>query len=130
MQIKRVFNPETNELLYLKIVTHQNTQKFIQETINTLMEDGFLSMSKGVITVHGRLDKDTPLDLNYKVIRKPGYYCCHDEKLLAGEEAAREYVAKNYPDTDSPDPQNPAGYRKDDFFYCELIEENEEAENA
>lgn len=117
MQIRRIYNAETGEFQYLKVITHNRTQKFTQKVINDLAEEGLLSIVKGKITIHSK-----PEELVYEIKRKPGYYCCFDDKNLPNEEQAREYVEKNFPGQQSPDPQNPAGYRKDSFFFCELIE--------
>jgi hypothetical protein len=55
----------------------------------------------------------------------PGLYCCHDDKQLATEQEARAYVGANFNGIPSPDSNNPAGYRRDNFYLCEQINSQE-----
>ncbi len=119
MQVKRMFREEEGEKVFdhLKIIRHGKAQNFTQKFINRAMQDGFLTMSKGQIIIHGK-----PADLTYKIVRTPGYYCCFDHARMDGEKDANKYIESNFKGKDSPDTNNPAGYRKDNFFHCELVE--------
>ncbi len=119
MQVKRIFKHDTGKPVFdhLKIIRAGKVQNFTQKFINKGMTNGFVTMSKGQIIIHGK-----PVDLSYKVVRIPGYYCCHDDAPLGGEKEAREYLEKNFKGKKSPCSNNPSGYRKDNFFHCELVE--------
>ena len=119
MQLKRIFDltgPEP-KLDYIKVLKKSTNQNFTQKLINKGIEEGWLSMSKGTIILH------TIPELTYKVVRAPGFYCCFDNAKLDSDKHGQEYVAKNFAGQTSPDTNNPAGYRKDNFFACELIGE-------
>ena len=77
-----------------------------------------MSMVKGNIVLHAK-----PKDLTFKILLSPGYFCCHDNKSLGGEQECRDYVAANFKGVESPDKENPSGYRKDNFHACELVGE-------
>jgi hypothetical protein len=125
MFLRRVYDTNTGEFQYLKAISVSQTQKFTQPLINQLIGEGLCSVSKGVITIHTE-----PQELRYRVVAIPGYYCCFDNTKLADQFEARKYVAENFAGQESPDPQNPAGYRNDAFFLCELINEDEVANNG
>ncbi|SEN74073.1 hypothetical protein [Nitrosomonas marina] len=121
MYLKRLYKPGTAEIVGIKFARKPgNVQKFTQQFIDEFIGYGLLSLGKGVITMHAEGG-----DVNYKIISSPGYYCCFDGKRLAGEFEARDYVAANFAGQTSPDPQNPAGYKKDSFYLCELMEGGE-----
>ncbi|SFL34298.1 hypothetical protein SAMN05216302_106412 [Nitrosomonas aestuarii] len=124
MRLRKKLCPDTGALLRLKVQTYKPTQKFTQKAIDDLGSEGLLTLDEdeGTITVHA----DEPRELVYKIVKRPGYYCCFDEKKLAGEKLARRYVTQNFPDQESPDPNNPAGYRQDNFYLCELVDGGKE----
>lgn len=90
-------------------------QNFTQKFIGNATRDGYMSMSQGNIIIHA---EDS--DLTYKILRTPGYFCCHDNKPLGSQEEGRDYVKENFDGVESPDTNNPLGYRKDNFYACEL----------
>lgn len=125
MLLKRIYDPITGEFQYLKADRVSRTQKITQPLINKLMGEGLYSVNRDIITIH-----TSPKELKFKVVAIPGYYCCFDGKNLADQFEARKYVAENFAGEESPDPQNPAGYRNDAFFLCELINYDEVASNG
>lgn len=120
MEIKRIFKTNddgelTSELETIKVKRLSKIQNFTQKFFDRSICEGFASMSKGLFILH-TIDGD----LEYKIIRSPGHYCCYDNKLLGDEKEARKYIADNFKGEKSPDLNNPAGYRKDNFHACEL----------
>lgn len=127
MEIKRIYKDTNKPLNKKKInggldVDHvvlrrlTDTQKFTQRVIDQGVTEGFLSIIKGELVFHTK-----PKDTKYRIIRKPGHYCCFDGQFLTDEKTARKYVADNFRGQKSPDKDHPAGYRKDNFYFCELI---------
>lgn len=104
-------------LTSVRMIQHSKTQKFTPNFVNQALADGLISMMKNQIVMH------TVPELTYKIVRIPGYYCCFDNKRLSGEAQAKKYVDDHFSDQKSPDSSHPAGYRKDNFFFCELVEE-------
>jgi hypothetical protein len=63
-------------------------------------------------------------DLHFKITLEPGTYCTHDGAKLPSDptgQAARDYVAENFGETESPDPDWPHGYKVIHYFDCEVI---------
>ena len=119
MLLKRIYDRSGDKpkLDHIKVSRISKTQKITQQSINRLMVDNAVTVGDGKIVLH------TVPALTYDIIRMPGYYCCFDEKPLSDQKTARKYVAENFADEKSPDKENPAGYRKDDFYFCELMGE-------
>ena len=126
MEIKRIFKKdkdgaleidESGNLLLetIKVKRLSKIQNFTQKFFDRAIREGFASMSKGLFILH-----TVDGDLEYKIILSPGYFCCFDNKELGGEKDARKYVADNFKGEESPDANNPSGYRKDNFHACEL----------
>ncbi|SET44519.1 hypothetical protein SAMN05216326_12737 [Nitrosomonas marina] len=121
MQLKRLYEPGTTEIVGIRLLSKPSrTQKITQQFIDEFTGYGLLSIGKGVVTIHAQGG-----DVNFNIISSPGYYCCFDGKRMAGEQAAKAYVADNFAGQTSPDPQNPAGYRRDSFYLCELMKGGE-----
>jgi hypothetical protein len=101
-------------------------QKFSQEQIDEGLRVGYIVMTGNVIEVRG-----VNASAKYRVVREPGFYCCHDGARLEGDPRSvddcrsnasrKEYVAKNFPGVPSPDAQNPSGYLGTTTFECERI---------
>ncbi len=130
MDLKRIFKKNEageNELDqhgqpildHIKVLRHSKKQNFTQKKIDQGVTDGFMTLSKGQIILHAK-----PADLIYKIIRAPGYYCCFDNSKHGGEAEARQYTKDKYAGEVCDDSNNPAGYRKDNFFHCEIQETN------
>jgi len=86
------------------------------------VQEGWLSMGHGKLTVHN-LDGD---DLVYAILRVPGHYCCHCETEIVdanvfvaeGVTAGSQHVAEAHAGVPSPDPNNPSGFRRENFYTC------------
>lgn len=91
-------------------------QHFTQKLLDTLLQDGFLTMGKGKLTLETMVDA-----VEFKVLRTPGYYCCHTGEKLDGEKEARAHIKARFAGKASPCKNNPSGYSKDNFYTCQLI---------
>ena len=118
MWLRRIFDHSVDPAVldHIKVLRYSKKQHFTQRLLDRGMEEGFLTISKGQLILH------TKPELTYKIVRSPGYFCCFDDERLGGEKEAKAYVAEHYADEKSPDKCKPAGYRKDNFFACELVE--------
>jgi len=88
------------------------TQKFTQKYLDAGLEEGWLSMSGGKITI-SNLEGD---DLAYEIVRKPGHYCCHCDMSVGGSKGGAKHCNEQHSGIASPDPGNPSGYRLDNFY--------------
>lgn len=118
MQVKRIYDhsgdvPMVKHLKFL--IPPKPVQKFTRRFLDKGMEEGWLLIGGGRFVIKGDSG-----DVVYKIVRKPGLYCCHDNQPLPDQIAARAYVAEHFAGVESPDANHPSGYRNDDFFYCEL----------
>jgi len=81
--------------------------------------EGWLAMGNGQAVIKTADGED---DHVYDILDTPGVFCSHcGLKLGGGNEIAQEHVATNHDGEDSPDEQNPAGYRQDNFFRLERV---------
>ena len=96
--------------------------KLTPRTLEMGLSEGWLSADKGKVIFHGEDG-----DVEYKIFRQPGYYCCHCENPLPDAGTMTEYngkrttlglkhIAAAHSGKKSPDPNNVSGYRKDNFY--------------
>jgi len=123
MWLKRIYD-ESEKFLGVKALSTSRLQNFTQSLITEGIAKGWMTVSKGRITIE---DMDKPLD--YVIAYGPAIYCCHCHEKIgecdegaspAGAARLAAKVAADHPGVASPDPACPAGYRQDNFFACVL----------
>jgi hypothetical protein len=89
----------------------------VQHFSPALIEQG---TAKGWLVVSGESLTITTAEsvVRYRVVRRPGYYCCHCDRLLDDGSGATAHLAAAHAGVESPDPGNVAGYRRDNFYAC------------
>lgn len=97
----------------VKILRAGARQNFSTKIIEQGVAEGWLSLGQGKITI-----KAEGGDVSYTIERAPGYYCCHCNEKLDDGTAGAAHVSEEHKDAESPDPGNPAGYRRDSFYAC------------
>lgn len=124
MYLKRQYDHSSGKPVVsgVKLLRANKRQHFSQSFIDGGMAEGWLSVGGGKITVTGTNGK-----AEYLIVARPAIYCCHcDEQIGALNEGAtpegakkmRAHVDGAHKGIVSPDPNNPAGYRQDNFFAC------------
>jgi hypothetical protein len=116
-------NPPPFKHIEVKHTGTNPEQNFSDRLVSAGLAEGFISLSKGKLTLHGK-----PEDLNYTVKRIPGYYCCHCAAALPdagrlvapGVTAGMQHIADAHQGKDSPDAGNPAGYCRINHYECVL----------
>lgn len=83
------------------------------------VSEGWLSLSRGEIVIH---QERGVRDVKLRIVRGPGRYCCHCGEELADEQTARAHVAAEHEGDDSPDAENPSGYRWNLYYECEVAD--------
>lgn len=114
MLLKRLYDRtgDVPRLIGLKVRHAGPRQKFTVLMVEELMRDGLMTMEDNTLILLGE-----PKRLRYRIIRQPGFHCCHCNLALDGSAEARQHVAAH--DTSViADPQNPSGYRLDHFYDC------------
>ena len=114
MLLKRVFDGNMKMVGVNILRASRGRQKFRPELFMGSISQGWASIKDGKYTIHNSAGDDAV----YTVVSKPGYYCCHDEAPLSDENVAKAYVAEKFAGVASPDKQNPAGYRKQNYYLC------------
>jgi len=115
MLLKRIYDHsgDTPKLDHVKVLrAKEGAQNFSTRFVQNGQADGLVSVSDGQITLH------TQPELTFDIVRVPGYYCCYCNQPMSDGAAARAHIAEEH-DGESPDSNNPAGYRKDNFYACE-----------
>lgn len=126
MKLKRIYaaraEGEAPKLDHMKILHAGPRQRFSTGLVDAAVLEGWMTLGGGKIVIHAQ-----PADVTYKIVRMPGYYCCHcamslDEVVrrhqLDGGLAAQAHVASAHPGAASPDPGNPVGYCRLNFYDC------------
>lgn len=116
MLLKRLYdktNPENPKVSGIRILRSKSRQHFSPDLVEKAEAEGWMSMKDGRITLH---DENKPVV--YRVVRTPGYYCCHCGAPMAEGSAARAHIDKEHAKKKSPDVQNPSGYERINYFDC------------
>lgn len=105
----------------VKVLRAAKVHHFSESFILGGIREGWLELEGDRLTLH---DLNEPA-LTYFVLREPGYYCCHCGKKLRDGEATADVAARlahvaEHGGEESPDPNNPAGYRRDHSYTCVL----------
>lgn len=113
MYVQRQYDDQGN-VTHLKLLrTPPADQKIPEQLVGMGFREGWLSIESGRFI----FKSEPPLVL--RIVEEPGYYCCHSGVQLPGEVEAQQHVAANYANVPSPDPQNPAGYRRTHYYACQ-----------
>jgi hypothetical protein len=114
MLLKRVY--DKGKVSHVRVLRAGRVQKFSTKFIEQQLGSGLLSIGQGKVTIRTAPEES---DLVYQIVREPGLYCCHCEQKQGDSQEAQKHVAGHK--EPSPSPENPAGYRKDNFYLCERV---------
>jgi hypothetical protein len=98
----------------VKHTGHSAKQNFSTKLVHELLEAGMLTLDKDLVL------KTASADLRYKVLRRPGLYCCHCSYRPGDQLEARAHIKSKHFGVVSPDKQNPYGYAQLSHFECVL----------
>jgi len=115
MRLKKHYHEEDGSLIvaHVEILHAGPHQCFSTGLVAQATSEGWLTIKGKQLTL-----KSKP-PLKYRIEREPGYYCCHcGQALAAGGPEAQAHVAGKHDGKKSPDPSNPAGYERIDYFDC------------
>lgn len=115
MLLKRVYEGEGKEqkLSHVQVTRKTPVQKFSTKFVEQQAKEGILSLGGGNITL-----KTDEGDLVYKIVAAPGYYCCHCNEQVGDGKEGEKHVDEKHKGKESPDPNNPAGYRREHSYTC------------
>lgn len=103
----------------IEILSVKENQHFSTHLVANAVNEGWMSQDKDLLTIKGANKMVT-----YRIARMPGYYCVHcGEHLVDGGRIAQMHVESRHGGEASPDPANPAGYEKINYYDCELVRE-------
>ena len=105
---------ESWPIAHVELVEARERENLPTAFVDRAVLEGWATLDRGKLVLHAKPK------VTYTILRGPGRYCCHDDTgPFESAEAAAAYVAANFDGADSPDPDNPAGYRVDNFYACE-----------
>lgn len=118
MLLKRNFDMSGPEprLVGVKLLHGGPRQRFSPGLIERGIVEGWIQLGDNMV----KLRTDPPA--TYKIVRMPGYYCCHCNESLSDSPSGPIHVSMAHPGKKSPDPFNPSGFRKDNFYECIRVE--------
>lgn len=121
MLLKRLYDhsgPDAPKVRGVKVMRAGKRQNFSADLVAAAIAQGWMSMSGNELVLSGE-----NVELTYKVERGPGYYVCFDNAQVPDGAAAREHIKAKFKGKKSPDPANPAGYRRIHHYECVLAKE-------
>ena len=115
-----LLNPPAFDHVEIKHTGLHPEQHFSTGLVDAGIEEGWISVQDGQLILHA-----APAALVYDILRVPGRYSCYDGAKLPDDPEdkgtlARAYLAEHHPGATSPDPDNPAGYYKINYYECQL----------
>lgn len=113
MLLKRLYDEKQN-VRAVKILRLGQKQNLSPRLVEAAVAQGWMKLEQGRITL-----KAEPQDVTLRIVSAPGYYCCHCDAAWDNGASGRTHIAQAHKGELSPDPNNPAGYRRDNFFACE-----------
>lgn len=120
MHLKRLFDHSSGEPVITGVeVKHTGVdaeQHFSTRLVAAGVAGGWITITGETMTM-----KAQPEPLVFKILRRPGYYCCFDKSAIPmpaeawmepslAAAVARAYLKAKGFSGESPDPSNPAGY--------------------
>jgi len=138
MRLKRIYANEGDKMTLagIKVLEAGPVQKFSPRAIDKMVAEGMMAVDGDMLALA------TEPPLTYRIVRKPGTYCCYCNAPVDSGAPALAHVAEHKAAAAMPqtlgskilgffgakkaapeiiDPNNPAGYRVDNFFYCERV---------
>jgi hypothetical protein len=115
MLLKRLYaNGPDKAPTGIEVLRSSLRQNFSPNLLAGGAREGWLELGGGKVKILARSGTRT-----YRILRGPGTYCCHCAKELGSAEDARVHLELEHKGRASPDPNNPAGYRKIHHYECE-----------
>lgn len=117
MLLKRIYRHDGPEpvLDRVEVLRAKDKQNFSTRFVEKGIQSGLVTLSSDTLTLN------TEPVMTYRIVNGPGYYCCHCEEPLTDPLMAFVHLRDEHEGAASPDAQNPAGYRRDNFFACERV---------
>ena len=116
MLLKRLYDmsdPDKPVVKGVEVLRAKERQHFSPDLVAKAADQGWMEMAGGKIALNA--ENGTIL---YKIVRGPGYYCCHCGKHMSDGAVARAHIDKEHAKKTSPDPANPSGYERIHYFDC------------
>ena len=101
------------KISHVEVLHVGERQHINQRFIDNGVAQGWLTLGDGKLTFKTAADED---DFVLEIARVPGFYSCFTGEKLGGEDAAKSHAAAQH--GESPDPQHPAGYRRNNYYEC------------
>jgi hypothetical protein len=116
MLLKRLYDTtdqENQKVNGVQVLRAGKRQHFSPDLVMKGMAQGWIAMGDNRIVIKGEGG-----NVVYRIVRTPGYYCCHDGEPMPDGPSARAYIEQHFKGEASPDQSNPSGYEKINFYDC------------
>lgn len=102
-------------LSHIEILDPKPTETIDKVAVERALAEGWLAISNGQLHFQTK-----PKRTSYRIVRAPGVYCCHcGASLEGGNEIGQAHVRDCALGAESPDTENPSGYKVTHFYSLE-----------
>ena len=119
-----VVDRQNPTVLGVQVLRAKDFQRFSPDLVAAGVAQGWIVVEGNTLTVKNSVPNDdgsyTVQNIVYRIVSRPGYYCCQCDAPVANAEDAKAHILAEHPDQTSPDPSNPAGYRRTHSIDCEV----------
>lgn len=104
-------------LSHVEIMDPKPRETIDKVAVERALAEGWLAISNGQLHFATK-----PKKTSYKIVAAPGVYCCHcEQELEGGNEIAQAHVRDCALGAESPDRENPSGYKVTHFYSLEAV---------
>lgn len=129
-----LLNPPPIERVKVVHTGVSREQNFSERLVRAGVAEGFMTLGQGKLILH---TVEGQPDLEYKILRAPGWYCCHcgqslenaNAEFAPGVSYGTQHVLTQHPEMESPDRENPSGYERLNGYETALDEAQHEKFN-
>jgi hypothetical protein len=120
MLLKRLYADLTSNsrIVGVRILHAGKKQRFSTNLVDNAVQQGWMSMDSGNIVILDGIVGVGGVPIKYKIVRTPGYYCCHCGLDVGDSITGKAHVAEKHKDKKSPDESNPSGYERINYYDC------------
>ena len=108
MRLRRLF--QSGRPAGVHVIRAGPVQRFSVRLVDQAIMDGWMALKGDVLTLHARPP------VQYRIVQRPGLFCCHCRVPQEHSRAAQQHVALWHGGKPSPDLTNVSGYARINYY--------------